>query len=82
MSDTEGGKQKSEKPANITLSPAFKLVFLSVLSLTVLSIVGQFFIIFFFSDPSTDAKALMVTCDTLTKTGFGAIVGLLGGKSL
>jgi len=69
--------------SHITLTPAFKLVFLSVLGLTIMSLVGQFCIVAFLSNPSSDAaKTLMETCATVTKIGFGAIVGLLSGKSL
>jgi hypothetical protein len=65
-----------------TLTPFFKLVFLTVLGLTVLSIVIDLFLVMLINNPSDQAKNLIETCSTTWKMGFGAIVGLIGGKAI
>jgi uncharacterized membrane protein YczE len=66
-----------------TLTPAFKLVFCSVLGLTVLSLgVSVYLAIAYSPAPSEEIKRLIETCSTTWKMGFGAIVGLIGGKAL
>jgi len=72
---------KQEQVLTLTLTPTFKLVFLSVLAITVLSmIVGCCLVVA--SVESEPAKALMTTCLSTFKLGFGAIIGLLGGKAI
>lgn len=73
----------SEVPpvVNLHLTPAFKLVFLSVIALTVLSLVGCFVLVLSLKEPLSDGvKGLIETCSTTWKLGFGAVVGLIGGK--
>ena len=66
---------------SIPLSPTFKLVFVSVLGLTILcliigcSLVGL-------GVKSDEGKVLFELCTTAFKLGFGAIIGLVGGKAL
>ena len=67
----------------VTLTPAFKLVFCSVLGLTVLSLrVSVYLAIAYSPTPSEEIKRLIETCSTTWKMGFGAIVGLISGKAL
>jgi hypothetical protein len=67
-------------PGAIKVDPTFKLVFLSSITLTLLVGVGWFWAALF--GPSTEAaRSLVSGCETITKIGFGAIVGLLGGKT-
>jgi hypothetical protein len=68
-------------PPKIPLSPAFKLVVLIVTGLTVLSLAVSIFLAL---DPnkSDQINGLIETCSTTYKLGFGAIVGLIGGKAL
>jgi len=65
----------------VTLTPTFKLVFLSVLGITVLSMMIGCYLVTVHAE-SDAGKALMTTCMTTFKLGFGAIIGLLGGKTM
>ncbi len=73
--------QSSPPITTITLTPAFKLVFFSVLGLTVLSLVASFVLVFV-PNPSDEAKRLGETCSTIFKLGCGTVFGFLGGKVL
>ncbi len=69
----------------VTLSPAFKLVFISVLAITILclflscTLVG---IQLTTGGIGDEAKVLFDLSTSTFKLGFGAIIGLLGGKAL
>jgi hypothetical protein len=65
-----------------TLSPVFKLVFLSVLGITLLAFAVNVALVLAIENPSDEATGLIETCSTITKAGFGAIVGLIGGKAI
>lgn len=65
----------------IVVTPAFKLVFLSVLGLTIALVIASICLAVF--PTQTEAvKNVTGMCMTLCKSGFGAILGLLGGKVL
>jgi hypothetical protein len=64
------------------VTPAFKLVFLTVLGLTVIAFATNVILVIALKDPNEQAKTLIDTCSTITKAGFGAIVGLIGGKAV
>jgi hypothetical protein len=67
--------------ASVNLTPAFKLVFITVVCLSILSLVASIALVLY--GPRTeDAKRLIETCSTTWKLGFGAVVGLIGGKAL
>lgn len=68
-------------PNGLNLTPAFKLVFLTVTVLTVFSLAVSIYVASK-DNPSDLAKALFDTCSTTWKMGFGAIIGLVGGKAL
>jgi hypothetical protein len=59
----------------------FKLTFASVLFLTVLSL-GISLALVYHPAQSEEGKRLFETCSTTWKMGFGAIVGLIGGKTM
>jgi predicted permease len=63
------------------LTPIFKLVFLSVFGITILAFVGWGVLSLAFPQPSDEAKGFFQACSTITQLGFGAIVGLIGGKA-
>jgi hypothetical protein len=84
----EAGKQarpssrarSAAEPAIEALTPAFRLVFAAVFSLTlVCGAVTLYLVILPKSDQVMNA---LETFSTLLKLGFGAIIGLLGGKGL
>jgi hypothetical protein len=62
-------------------APHFKLIFTTVVALTVLALLLNVLLAVFGSD-SDQVKAAAETCSTTHKMGFGAIVGLIGGKAL
>ena len=72
--------QPSPRVTTLTLTPTFKLVFLSVVGITVLAMVLSCYLL---SGPKSEERtALMNAFLTTWKLGFGAIIGLLGGKAM
>ena len=64
----------------IDLTPTFKLIFFTVLFLTILSLAVSLFLVTR-QDLTEDGKRLAETCSTTWKMGFAAIVGLIAGKA-
>lgn len=62
------------------LSPTFKIVLLTVIAFTSLSFVGSLALTFAKESDGT-MQVLEMTVTTF-KLGFGALVGLLGGKTI
>ena len=81
MSSDAASPKQSSTTITVTLTPAFKLVFLSVLGITVLSMVLSCYLVAS-GAASEDKTALVQACLTTWKLGFGAIIGLLGGKAI
>jgi hypothetical protein len=69
-----------QEPDVITLSPAFKLILLVVLGLTILFLVVSLGLAILYSDPPEHVKGLLIACTHLFAAGAGAVFGLLGGK--
>ncbi|MFE1198639.1 hypothetical protein ACFW6E_38825 [Streptomyces olivaceoviridis] len=65
-----------------TVSQHFRLVFFGVLAITLLTLGASLYIGIFVAEPTEAAKSAMETCSTLSQLGFGAMVGLLGGKAV
>ncbi len=68
-------------PGSTVITSHFKLIFLSVLALTVFSLCGSLAVALFTDKPSEAAKSVADTCLTIAQMGFGAMVGLLGGRT-
>lgn len=61
------------------LTPRFKLVFLTVVTLTVLALILNVVLAAFGGD-SEQVRAASEACSTTYKMGFEAIVGLISGR--
>ncbi|MEV4568513.1 hypothetical protein AB0K12_32490 [Nonomuraea sp. NPDC049419] len=61
------------------LRPRFKLIFFTVTALTVLALMLSVLLAVLGGD-SEQVRAASEACSTTYKMGFGAIVGLIGGK--
>ncbi|MGW0502236.1 hypothetical protein [Micromonospora sp. NPDC003241] len=62
------------------LTPRFKLIFIAVLSLTLLSLALQAILVVLRIE-TEQAATLAEACSTTFKLGFGAIVGLIASRS-
>ncbi len=60
----------------------FTQIFYGALALTILSLIVYVWAIMEYLSPTQEIKGLIETCSTTWKMGFGAIVGLLGGKAM
>lgn len=69
-----------QSPRVAAVSSHFKLVFLSVLGLTLVVFVTDVALVMALTTPNDQAKSLMDTCTKIVLIGVGAIAGLLGGK--
>ena len=67
--------------ATVTLTPVFKLVFSSVLSITLICLIVSVFLALR-TNPSNTVKSLDEKVLSVFTLGCGAIIGLLGGKTL
>jgi hypothetical protein len=67
--------------SKVGLSGGFKLAVFEVTGLTVLSLSVCIFLALH-GEKSDQINALFETCPTTYQMGFGALVGLLGGKAL
>ena len=68
-------------PKKIELTSHFKLIFIAIFIFTLLSLIISFYLAF--EEPMNPAQTkLFSSCDMIMKTGFGAIVGLIGGKTI
>ncbi|MFH9808878.1 hypothetical protein ACH4NO_10465 [Streptomyces olivaceus] len=73
---------QADTAAVTTVSSHFKMVFIAVVVITVGALAANLYIAIFVPKPTEAAKSAMDTCATIANLGFGAIVGLLGGKAV
>jgi hypothetical protein len=66
--------------APTTVSVHFKMIFLAVFSLTVALLAARVGVAIMVVSPSDSLKDAMSTCNMLSNAGFGAMLGLIGGK--
>jgi hypothetical protein len=62
------------------VSPTFKLVFLTVVAITVAAALVQIALAAYWTTPTPNQQASFEAMSWAWKIGFGAIIGLLGGK--
>lgn len=62
------------------VSAHFKMIFLAVFALTVALLITRVSVAIMVTDPSDSLKDAMATCNLLAIAGFGAMLGLIGGK--
>lgn len=67
---------------DFALGARFKLVSGCVMALTLISLGVSIALAVFVQNQSHEVKQLIETCSTTFKLGFGAVVGLVGGKAL
>jgi hypothetical protein len=78
---TVGWQQAPEaRPRIANLSPTFKLVFLSVLGITVFAGLAEIAMAIAWTSPTANQQATFEAIGFAWKAGIGAIFGLLGGK--
>ena len=75
---------KEEDIELITLSSRFKFVFVTVTGITVLSLLAYIALAIIYpeTDPGSNINDVLGTLKYTSTSGFGAIVGLMGGKAL
>ncbi|WP_125461710.1 MULTISPECIES: hypothetical protein [Rhodomicrobium] len=66
----------------IEVGSTYQFILITVIIITVLTIPIYGYAVYKFPAPTEAQKNFMTLLDFLAKTGFGTIVGLLGGKSL
>jgi ABC-type phosphate transport system permease subunit len=73
---------KERGPIVKPLSPTFRLIFLTVAGLTIISLLAAIYLATLGPEKqSEEIKRLVETCSTTWKMGFGGIIGLIAGKS-
>lgn len=76
MTSGDGG------PPKINLSAGFKAVLLCVMALTLISLAVSVGLAVKYDSPTEHVTRLIEMSSTMYRIAFGAIVGLIGGKSL
>lgn len=65
-----------------TVSQRFRLVLFTVVTFALLALGAAVWIALVVDDPNPQVKKILLTLDWTYKLGFGAIAGLMSGKSL
>lgn len=69
-----------DSPEEVGTTDHFRLVFVSVLALTILALALNV-VLTVFCESTAEVRAAADSCSTTYKLGFGTIVGLVGGKA-
>jgi hypothetical protein len=77
---TDTAFDPTKVPGAIVVPPIFKLVFVAVLAITALSGIAQIVMASLWEKPTNLQQEVFSAMGFAWKVGFGAIVGLLGGK--
>lgn len=62
------------------LSPHFRMVFVSILAFSMALFVTRIVLVIAFPTPNDAMKDIIASCAYISTAGFGAILGLMGGK--
>jgi hypothetical protein len=74
---------RNMKDTKITISPVFKLAFITAAGFTLLSLTVVVLMTILISGEFSDQqRKLFDLCSTTWQMGFGAIIGLIGGKAI
>jgi hypothetical protein len=77
-----GTKLRWHTRRQVTVSSHFKMVFWTITAITVLSFVASIAMAMAWGQPNANQQSVFEGAGWAWKVGFGALVGLLGGKSL
>lgn len=72
----------SSDTSRIVISSHFKMVWLTITALTLLLTLADLAMSIMLKHPTLAAQNAITMCDNVSKLGYGAIFGLLGGKAL
>jgi hypothetical protein len=67
-------------PRTTVIHPAFKLIFIAVVAITVFAGIGEILMALSWAIPTPNQQTAFQAADFAWKAGIGAIFGLLGGK--
>lgn len=73
-------KKENKQQRSTVLTSHFKLIFISIVALTMCLFIASTWLAVSFDDPSAQVGNLIETFSSCAKIGFGAVVGLLGAK--
>ena len=68
--------------SSTAVSAHFKMIFLAVFGLTTAMLLVRIGVAVAVEQPNDGVKDAMTTCNLLANAGFGAILGLIGGKAI
>ncbi|WP_149548452.1 hypothetical protein [Streptomyces marokkonensis] len=64
-----------------TVTPVFKYAFLGILAVTMPALAVYILLVVLQDHPSEGTKDVLELCNWIVKSGFGALLGLIGGKA-
>lgn len=75
-------RQRPGSTRQIVISSHFKMVWLTITALTLVLTFADLAMSIMLKHPTVAAQNAITMCDNVSKLGYGAIFGLLGGKAL